>query len=327
MKKAQFPVLVADDDSSIRRLLKYSLEKIGLSVVVAADGAEAMALMDDSILSVLLDLKMPGASGTECLTFIKEKYPEIPVIMISGVGQVSEAVAAMKQGAFEYVTKPFELDELLCLVQRTVRIARDFREAAQLKQSWVSSKPRLGFGGGSESTQQLLEQVGKIAGLNSTVLVTGESGTGKSLLARVIHYAGPRAKGPFISVSCPSLPRELLESEMFGHEKGAFTGAVRRRLGRIEMAQGGTLFLDEIGDLPLHLQPKLLTFLQERQYQRVGGTEVMDADVRVIAATNIDLEERVRGREFREDLYFRLNVIPLKIPPLRERRGDIAPLA
>ena len=327
MKKAQFPVLVADDDSSIRRLLKYSLEKIGMSVVVATDGTEAMALMDDSILSVLLDLKMPGASGTECLTFIKEKYPEIPVIMISGVGQVSEAVAAMKQGAFEYVTKPFELDELLCLVQRTVRIARDFREAAQLKQSWVSSKPRLGFGGESESTQQLLQQVGKIAGLNSTVLVTGESGTGKSLLARVIHYAGSRAKGPFISVSCPSLPRELLESEMFGHEKGAFTAAVQRRLGRIEMAQGGTLFLDEIGDLPLHLQPKLLTFLQERQYQRVGGTEVMDADVRVIAATNVDLEERVRGREFREDLYFRLNVIPLKIPPLRERRGDIAPLA
>ena len=320
-------VLVADDEETLRTLLKYNISKLGYDVLVATNGREAVDLMNEDVAACVLDLKMPVLDGLGALEQIKRAYPETPVVMISAHGQVKDAVEAIKQGALDYVTKPFDLDELLAIVRQAVSLGRGLKEGVRIQQAVATSRPSGEFGGNSEAAQRLRGQVGKIADLNSTVLITGESGTGKSLLARVIHYASSRAKGPFISVSCPSLPRELLESEMFGHEKGAFTGALQRRIGRVEMAEGGTLFLDEVGDLPLSLQPKLLTFLQERIFQRVGGSESIEADVRVIAATNADLSDKVRNREFREDLFFRLNVIPLKLPPLRSRREDVLPLA
>ncbi|MBA4150846.1 MAG: sigma-54-dependent Fis family transcriptional regulator [Verrucomicrobia bacterium] len=319
-------ILIADDEEVIRRLLAYNVEKLGASVVLASNGREAIELMTEEILVALIDLKMPLVDGMGCLKHFKEKFPDTPVIMISAAGQVKDAVMAMKQGAFEYVTKPFDLDELVCVVQQAMRLGRSLRETNQLKSAFATSQPAVGFVGASAFTSCLLQQVARIAPLQSTILISGESGTGKSLLARTIHYSSPRAREPFVSVSCPSLPRELIESEMFGHEKGAFTGALQRRLGRVETAEGGTLFLDEIGDLSLHLQPKLLTFLQERRFQRIGGSEVLEADVRVIAATNVDLQEKIRAREFREDLYFRLNVFSLHLEPLRKRTDDIPPL-
>jgi DNA-binding NtrC family response regulator len=320
-------VLVADDEETLRTLLRYNISKLGYEVIVAEDGRQAIDLMTEDIAACLLDLKMPVLDGLAALESIKRTYPEVPVVMISAHGQVKDAVEAIRRGALDYVTKPFDLDELLAIVRQAVTVGRGLKEGARLHQAVSTSRPEGEFGGTSDAASRLRGQVEKIASLGSTVLITGESGTGKSLLARVIHYSGARAKGPFISVSCPSLPRELLESEMFGHERGAFTGALQRRIGRAEMAEGGTLFLDEVGDLPLSLQPKLLTFLQDRVFQRVGGSENIEADVRVIAATNADLAEKVRNREFREDLFFRLNVIPLRLPPLRSRREDIVPLA
>ncbi len=320
-------VLVADDEETLRTLLKYNFTKLGYDVLVACNGREAVEMMTEDVAACVLDLKMPELDGIAALGQIKRLHPETPVVMISAHGQVKDAVEAIKQGALDYVTKPFDLEELLAIVRQAVTVGRGLKEGARLQQAVGNSRPSSDFGGTSEAAQRLRTQVSRIADLNSTVLITGESGTGKSLLARVIHYASSRSKGPFISVSCPSLPRELLESEMFGHEKGAFTGALQRRIGRVEMAEGGTLFLDEVGDLPLSLQPKLLTFLQERIFQRVGGSENLEADVRVIAATNSDLTEKVRNREFREDLYFRLNVIPLKLPPLRSRKEDVLGLA
>ncbi len=303
------------------------MAKVGLNVVLATDGQEAIELMNEDIQAAFLDMMMPRATGLEVLAHIRKNFPDTPVVMMSAKSQVEDAVNAMKQGALEYVTKPFNLDEILSLAHQAVRMARMSRENKQLQVVISGSKPIQGFMGRSPAGRDLLRQVETIAGLDSTVLITGPSGVGKSLLARTLHYAGPRASGPFISVSCPSLPRELLESEMFGHEKGAFTGAIQQRIGRVEMADGGTLFLDEVGDLPLALQPKLLTFLQEREFQRVGGTRSLRADVRVIAATNANLGEMVRSHDFREDLYFRLNVLPLAIPSLADRREDILPIA
>lgn len=326
-RKARPNVLVADDEATIRKLLEVHMSKVGLNAVLAMDGQEAIELMNEEIQAAFLDMMMPRATGLEVLAHIRKHFPDCPVIMMSAKSQVEDAVEAMKQGALEYVTKPFVLDELLSLAHQAVRMSRMSQQNKQLQEVISGSKPINGFMGRSPAGRDLLRQVETFAGLDSTVLITGSSGVGKSLLARTLHYSGPRASGPFISVSCPSLPRELLESEMFGHEKGAFTGAIQQRIGRVEMADGGTLFLDEIGDLPLALQPKLLTFLQEREFQRVGGTKIHRADVRVIAATNANLAEMVRNHDFREDLYFRLNVLPLAIPALADRREDIEPIA
>ena len=326
-RKARPNVLVADDEATIRKLLEVHLSKVGLNAVLAVDGQEAIELMNEDIQAMFLDMMMPRANGLEVLAHVRKHFPDCPVIMMSAQSQVEDAVQAMKQGALEYVTKPFVLDEILSLAHQAVRMARMSQQNKQLQEVIGGSKPINGFMGRSPAGRDLLRQVETIAQLDSTVLITGASGVGKSLLARTLHYGGPRASGPFISVSCPSLPRELLESEMFGHEKGAFTGAIQQRIGRVEMADGGTLFLDEIGDLPLALQPKLLTFLQEREFQRVGGTKMLRADVRVIAATNANLSEMVSSHDFREDLYFRLNVLPLSIPALAERREDIEPIA
>ena len=317
---------MADDEDTIRRLLEYNLQKNGFVPVLASNGKEAMARASDDLACALVDLRMPEADGMEVLAFLKKHYPDVPVLMISAVGQIRDAVAAMKLGALEYVTKPFDLDEVMALVQSAVRMGRALQENRQWRENDAATTSETGFVGRSAAAVRLREDLGRIARLDVTVLLTGESGVGKGVVARMIHRRSGRSAKPFVTVSCPALPRELLESEMFGHERGAFTGAQNRRLGRIEMAAGGTLFLDEIGDLPLLLQPKLLNVLQDRQFQRLGGSEVLRADVRLVAATNVDLEEKVAGREFREDLYYRLNVIPFRIPPLRERLEDLPEL-
>ncbi len=316
-------ILVADDDETIRRLLEYNLQKQGYEPVLAANGREAIALATDDMVCALVDLKMPEVDGMAVLEHMKQVHPDTPVLMISALGQVKNAVAAMKLGALEYVTKPFDVDELVAQVASAVRMGRALQENRQLHDAVTRLAPDRVFAGDSPVVRTLLDTVARIGPLNATVLLTGETGVGKGLVARMIHRASLRAETPFVTVSCPALPRELLESELFGHERGAFTGAHERRIGRVEMAERGTLFLDEIGDLPLLLQPKLLNVIQDRQFQRIGGSVLLAADVRIIAATNLDLHERVELKEFREDLYYRLNVIPIQIPPLRERRSDL----
>ena len=326
MSKSAKRILVADDEETIRRLLEYNLQKHGFQPVLATNGREAIALASDDFACALVDLKMPELDGLAVLEHLRSDHPDVPVIIISAVGQVKDAVTAMKRGALEYVTKPFDLDELLALVASAARMGRALQENRQLRAAVTHPAPETGFVGTSAVARELLATVARIAPLDATVLITGESGVGKGLLARMIHRASRRADAAFVTVSCPALPRELLESELFGHERGAFTGANQRRIGRVEMAEGGTLFLDEIGDLPLLLQPKLLNVIQDRQYQRLGGSEQLSADVRLITATNVDLAEKMALKEFREDLFYRLNVIPIHIPPLRERRDDLPAL-
>ncbi len=320
-------ILVVDDDETIRRVLDYNLLRFGFEPVLACDGKQAITLAHNGFSCALVDLRMPEMDGMEVLKHLKQHFPDMPVVIMSAAGEVKDAVAAMKAGALEYITKPIDLDELLALMASASRMGRALLENRQLRETVARPAPDSDFAGESPVARQLLETVARIAPLDSTVLITGESGVGKGMLARMIHRASRRAEGPFITTSCPALPRELLESEMFGHEKGAFTGAQQRRLGRIEMAEGGTLFLDEIGDLPLLLQPKLLSVLQDRQYTRLGGSEALASDVRLLVATNVDLQEKVAAREFREDLYYRLNVIPIHIPPLRERLIDLPALS
>jgi DNA-binding NtrC family response regulator len=319
-------ILIAEDEEVIRRLLEFNLTRGGFRPVLAANGRQAIERASEDLACALVDLKMPEADGMEVLHHFKQHCPDVPVLIISAVGQLKDAVKAMKAGAFEYVTKPFDLEELLALVRNAVRFGEALRENRQWRDSATSAPAGAGFVGNSPATVRLREDLARVAPLDVTVLLTGESGVGKGVLARQIHRSSRRANGPFITVSCPALPRELLESEMFGHERGSFTGAQNRRIGRIEMAAGGTLFLDEIGDLPLVLQPKLLNVLQDRQFQRVGGAEILETDIRLVAATNVDLEAKVAAREFREDLFYRLNVIPLHVPPLRERLSDIPEL-
>ena len=319
-------VLIADDDAHIRRLLQYNLEKAGVSVVLARDGKEALACMSEHVSVALLDLRMPELDGMECLRRIRGAHDDVQVIVITASHEIPDAVQAMKFGAFDYLTKPLDVDALVAMVNQAARTARLSRENRQLKEAISGSNLRTPFIGRSHDVRNLLAQAKRVAALDSTVLIIGESGAGKGLLARMIHYGGPRAEKPFITVSCVALPRELVESELFGHEKGAFTGAHQRRLGRLEIADGGTLFLDEIGDMPLDLQPKLLTFLQESTFQRVGGNETINVAVRVIAATHQDLKALCREKRFREDLFFRINVLPLHAPPLRSNPGDIPEL-
>ena len=320
-------VLVADDDEHIRILLDYNLRKTGFKTLLARDGDEAISLLSDDILVVLLDLQMPGKSGMECLRHIKAACQDTQVIIITASSKVSDAVEALKAGAFDYLTKPLEIEAVIALLCQAVRVSQLSTENRQLRQIIGDFRPQTTFIGKSLPIQTLLAQAEKVSQLDATVLITGESGVGKGLLARFIHYSGPRADKPFVTVSCTSLPRELVETELFGHEKGAFTGAQQRRIGLIEFAGGGTVFLDEIGDMPLELQPKLLNFLQERCFHRIGGNKPINSDVRIIAATHQDLKELVKKNSFREDLYFRINVVPLNIPPLRERGEDILVLA
>ena len=320
-------VLVADDDPLARRSLQRCLQKAGYDVLVAADGRQAMQQMCDDVMVALLDLNMPLASGMECLQFFRKRFALTQTIIVSGQNEVKDAVAALKAGAGDYVTKPFATDELLACVGQAVRSARLAREHRGLKQIVAHPLPADAYLAKSNVGRKLLSQIARIAPLDSTVLISGESGTGKSTIARLIHHQSPRAAGPFVTVNCASLPRDLIEAELFGHAKGAFTGAISDRPGRAEIAAGGTLFLDEIGDLPLELQPKLLTFLQDRTMQRIGSNKEIKVDVRVITATHQDLPTMCQERRFRQDLFYRLNVLSLHAAALRERTDDIAGLA
>ena len=320
-------ILVADDDEVVRRMLQRDLEAAGFSVVTAIDGHQTIAKLSDDIAVALVDLSMPGPSGMDCLDYAREHIPDTPIILISGTGHLEDAVAAMRRGAFDYFSKPYNRDHLLVRVRQALKSYSLARDNFNLRQAVSAPMPHGQFVGKSTTTQDLLSQVAKVAQLDSTVLITGPSGTGKTTLARRIHEAGSRAPYPFVAVSCAALPRDLIEAELFGYERGAFTGATNSRPGRAEVAHRGTLFLDEIGDLPLELQPKLLTFLQDRALQRIGGNQVRKVDVRVVAATHQDLEAMCRNKTFREDLYFRLNVLSMRIPALHERPEDVEPLA
>ena len=312
-------LLIVDDDETIQRLLVIAAQDLGWRPVAALSGQEALAVLDSNIEAIILDHGLPGMNGIQTLVKVRERFPSVPVIMLTGLNDAETAVQALRAGADDYLTKPFELKRLFDLL-RQARLSR--KQTPPKEPAKSPSKVSLH----SENThlRQLLGNMAKAARLDSNILLTGESGTGKSFFAREIHRLSPRVDEEFITVSCPALPRELLESELFGHERGAFTGATASRAGRFEQASKGTLFLDEIGDLPPSLQPKLLNVLQDREFFRVGGSKVLKTNARVIAATNVDLRRRVEEGVFREDLYYRLNIIELRIPALRERREDIA---
>lgn len=319
-------LVVAEDNATARDLLLLLAKQRNIRAAGAADGQAAMELIGPSTKAVLLDLRMPKWDGFRCLEYLAKNHPNVPAIVLSSADQAAEAVRALKLGAMDYLTKPFDPEELFALLFKAFDLFRMREENESLRDSVGESVETTGMVAESPALAALLAKARKIAPLDASVLLTGESGVGKGLLARTIHSLSSRANKPFVTVSCPALPRELLESELFGHEKGAFTGAVKRRIGKIESAAGGTLFLDEIGDLPVDLQPKLLNVLQDRQFQRVGGENTLKADIRLIAATNIDFAEKIAKGSFREDLYYRLSVIPLEVPSLRERPEEIAPL-
>lgn len=317
-------ILVVEDEKSQREMLEGFLLREGLSVSSVDGGKKALGeLRRENFDLVLLDYKMPGMDGLQTLQEIKRVNPELAVIMMTAYGTVETAVRAMKEGAADYLTKPIELDELLLLIEKVSEKILLHRENRELKEQL---RERFRFDQivyGSGAMEEVMHLTGRVAKSEATVLIRGESGTGKELIANAIHYSSSRADRPFIKVNCTALPENLLESELFGHEKGAFTGAHQRRIGRFEQAHTGSIFLDEIGDLSASLQMKLLRFLQEREFERVGSNQTIKADVRVMAATNRDLEDGIRRKTFREDLYYRLNVIAIFLPPLRERREDI----
>jgi nitrogen regulation protein NR(I) len=317
-------ILVAEDDEAQRFMLSEALSREGYEVVCARDGAEAVERVRTEDFDVaLMDILMPRLDGIEALRQIRSMRPELLVIMITAFGSQDVAMRAIREGAYDYFTKPFNLDELRLVVRRAVEKNALRRQLSVLEHQL---RDRLSFDrliGQSAPMQRVFDLVRKVVTSDVTVLITGESGTGKELVAQAIHYHSARRAKPFVSVNCAAIPENLLESELFGHERGAFTGAVGTKLGQIEIANGGTVFLDEIGDMSLALQAKLLRVLQEREIVRVGGTKPIRVDIRVIAATNRDLTQLVKEKKFREDLYFRLNVVPIALPPLRERTGDI----
>lgn len=320
-------VLVADDDAVTLRMVDHHLQSSGFRTRLARDGEEAMRRLDGDVAVAIFDLRMPGLDGLECLRRARERYPDLPVLVISQVGEIRDAVEAMKHGAFEFISKPIDPDELLARIRQAQRASAVAAENRQLREAVASPAVTIDLVGESEFARRLSERIAKVASLDSTVLITGESGTGKTTVARAIHRLGPRRSGPFVAVSCAALPRDLIEAELFGHVKGAFTGAVADRPGRAEMADGGTLFLDEIGDLPLELQPKLLTFLQDRTVQRIGDARSRTVDVRVLAATHQDLSTKCERGQFRRDLFFRLAVLILELEPLRNRPEDVGAFA
>ncbi len=328
---AEYNLIIADDDSTIRRLLEIKATHFGFHPITAKNGEEVFKLLNDDLDVILLDVKMPKMDGLQCLQKLAESNNKTPVIMLSNEHDASVAMQAVKLGALDYLTKPFNLDELFTSLRNARKISKIQKENNQLKEnlsdSLSSHSSEINLISKSPATIDIQNKALKVAKLDSTVLLTGESGTGKSIFARLIHANSDRKDKPFITVSCPALPRELLESELFGHEKGAFTGAIKKRIGKIEAAAGGTLFLDEIGDLPLDLQPKLLNVLQDQEFSRIGGTEIIKSDTRIITASNINFKEKIANQEFREDLFYRISVIPLELPPLREQIENIIPLA
>ncbi len=321
-------ILVVDDERLIRWTLRERLEGAGYAVLEAETGTEALAACEEGVDLVLLDFKLPDVDGLEVLRRVRERHPDTLVILITALATVENAVEAMKRGAWHYLNKPIDLDELLLHVAKaleTTRLRREVKSLRAKESAGYSFDRIIGESPAMRSAKELLRKIA--ASPASTVLLTGESGTGKDLVAKVIHYESARADGVFQNITCSALPETLLESELFGHERGAFTDAKHQKPGLLEQADGGTVFLDEIGEMTPALQAKLLRFLEEKTFRRVGGTADLRVDVRVIAATNRRLEDGVRSGRFREDLYYRLRVLPVELPPLRERTGDVALLA
>ncbi len=317
-------ILIADDEDSLRWVLEKGLRGAGYEVSAVKDGRAALATFSAEPFDlVFLDVRMPGLDGLTALERLREIRPDACVVVMTAHGSMDTAIKAMQRGAYDYLAKPFDLDEVLLLTERALTAARLTQEVARLRTGLQEVREFSALIGRHARMQEVYKAIGRIAGTDVTVLLRGESGTGKELVARAIHHYSRRSGRPFVAVSCAAIPGTLLEAEMFGHERGAFTDARERRLGKLELAHGGTLYLDEIGDMPVDLQVKLLRALQERTIERLGGHDPIPVDVRVVAATNRDLEALMREGRFREDLYYRLNVVTVHLPPLRERRRDI----
>src|SRR6202790_5432858 len=322
------PILLVEDKAELRAMLRKALERVGYTVEEAPDGNSAI----DKIRSrryqlVLSDLKLPGNSGIDVLREARRVEPTLPVILVTAYGSVEEAVTAMKEGAFDFIQKPVDLDHLKLLLERAAKQQELLRENLLLREEYAV---RYGFPqivAEHPSMKDASQMSQRVAATDSTVLLLGESGTGKELFARAIHHLSPRANNPFVALNCAAIPEGLVENELFGHERGAYTGAGARKIGKLELAHRGTLFLDEIGELPLAIQSKLLRVLEERRFERVGGTQAIDVDVRIVTATNRDLRKLIDEKLFREDLYFRISAVPMTIPPLRERGEDVLMLA
>ena len=322
-EKSSRKVLLIDDDDSLRRVTEYSLHSAGFQVLSAADGKQGLAAFrTDSPQVVITDIQMPGLSGYDVLQQIKSERPETIVIVITAYSSVEKAVDAMKQGAYDYLAKPFSRDELVLVVEKAFNLLGLQEENQRLRDELEYQIDFSHMIGISDGMQNVFDMVRRVAPTEASVLITGESGTGKELIARAIHQGGARCKAPFVAINCAAIPANLLESELFGHVRGAFTGAVRDHAGKFEQAHGGTLFLDEVGEMPIELQPKLLRVLQEMEVEPLGG-KVRSVDVRIIAATNQDVENAIEEGRFREDLFYRLCVIPIELPPLRRRAEDV----
>lgn len=321
-------ILVVDDEESIREFFEIMLKREGYEVLTAANGREGLeTLKKHQVDLVISDIQMPEMSGLEMLTSVKELDPETLFIMITAFGSTETAVEAMKLGAYDYVQKPFKIDEVKIIIKQALEKRSLKLENQQLKKELGTKYAFDNIIGGAPPMLRIYEMVKRVANTKSSVLITGESGTGKELIARAIHYNGPLKDKPFVTVNCGAIPENLMESEMFGHKKGSFTGAIADKKGLFEVANGGTIFLDELGELPLTMQVKLLRVIQEGTFKRVGGTDDINVDVRVISATNKNLEAEVKSGNFREDLFYRMNVIQIHCPPLRERKEDITMLA
>ncbi len=317
-------ILIVDDEQGIRRSLTGILGDEGFATADAADGEKALAAVREAAPDlVLLDVAMPGRDGIEVLEELRRSWPDLPVVVMSGHGTIETAVKATQLGAFDFVEKPLSLEKLLLTIRHALEQTRLERENRELRARSLRAREILGD---SPVVKKLKEQIRLAAPTNGWVLITGENGTGKEMVAKQLHVLSKRADGPFVEVNCAAIPEDLIESELFGHEKGAFTGAIAQKRGKFELAHGGTIFLDEIADMSLRTQAKILRILQEQKFERVGGTETIDVDVRVIAATNKNLEKEIQEGRFREDLYYRLNVIPFHVSPLRERREDVPAL-
>jgi two-component system response regulator AtoC len=314
-------ILIADDELNMLLVIEAMLEKEGYAVVTAGDGIEALRILEDEDIAVIVtDLKMPKLDGLGLLSRVVKEYPSIPVIIITAHGTVETAVEALKKGAFDYITKPFEQEDLTNVIRKAFKTHSFSDDELVMDPDEIDHYDIIGQ---SEPMIRIYDVVRKVAPTTTTILITGETGTGKELIANAIHNNSPRRDDPFIKINCAAIAENLLESELFGYEKGAFTGAVNRKPGRFELAHKGTLFLDEVGELPKDMQVKLLRVIQDQEFERVGGLRTIKVDVRLITATNRDLLQDVKEQRFREDLYYRLNVLPIHIPPLRERKGDI----
>jgi two-component system NtrC family response regulator len=322
-----YNILVIDDEAAQRDVLTGYLKKKGYKIFSASSGQEGIEIVKNNPVDIILsDFKMPDLNGIEVLEQIKKINPEISFVIVTAYGTVENAVKAMRLGAFDYISKPVDLDELDLMIDRIIE-HKNLKSENQLLRTQLQEKHKISsIISQSQKMEEIINIAARVADSKATVLVTGENGTGKEVLAKAIHYMSSRKGSPFIAVNVPALTETLLESELFGHEKGAFTGADKMKKGRFEIAHGGTIFLDEVGDIPQSIQVKLLRVLQEHQFERVGGTDKIDVDVRIIAATNKDLDEKIKEGTFREDLYYRLNVVSIKIPPLRERKEDILPM-